>query len=149
MSIRIGMLLRKAVDPIKAVLKETNGFMLFDGIVSKSERETRSGFTWTTLELKETHGKKGASFEMKAKNEFLVAHKNGKLAAMAPDIITAVKHDGRCVSAEKAKKGDKLVVLGIPAPLKWRSEKGLRLWLEVLQRSGINERYTPIERLAS
>lgn len=150
MSIRVGMLLRKAVDPIKAILKETDGFMLFDGIVSKSEQETRNGFTWTTLKLKETHGKKRALFEMKAKNEFLVAYKDGKLAAMAPDIITAVKHDdGRCVSAEKVKKGDKLVVLGIPAPSKWRSEKGLRLWQEALQRSGINERYTPIERLAS
>jgi DUF917 family protein len=150
MSIRIGMLLRKAVDPIKAVLKETNGFVLFDGTVVKSEQETRSGFTWTTLKLKETHGKKRSSFEVRAKNEFLVAHKDDKLAARAPDIVTAVRRDnGRCISAEKAKKGDKLAVLGIPAPLKWRSEKGLRLWQEVLQRSGINERYTPIERLVS
>jgi len=150
MSIRVGTLLRKAVDPIKAVLKETNGFLLFDGIVAKSEQETRSGFTWTTLKLKGTHGKKRSSFELKAKNEFLVARKDGKLAAIAPDIITAVKHeDGKCISAEKVKKGDKLAVIGIPAPSKWRSEKGLKLWQEVLQRSGINERYTPIERLVN
>jgi len=150
MSIRVGMLLRKAVDPIKAVLKETNGFLLFDGIVAKSERETRSGFTWTTLKLKGMHGKKRSSFEMKAKNEFLIACKDGKLVAIAPDIITAVNHENcKCISAEKAKKGDKLAVIGIPAPSKWRSEKGLKLWQEVLQRSGINECYTPIERLVN
>jgi DUF917 family protein len=150
MSIRVGMLLRKAVDPVKAVLKETHGFVLFDGVVLKSEQETRAGFTWTALKLSETHGKKKSSFEMKAKNEFLVAYKDGKLAARAPDIITAVRRDdGRCVSADKAKKSDKLVILGIPAPSKWRSEKGLKLWQEVLQRSGISEPYTPIERLAS
>ena len=36
---RIGMLLRKAVDPIRAVLKETNGFRLFEGVVDKIERD--------------------------------------------------------------------------------------------------------------
>ncbi len=44
-SIRIGMLLRKAVDPLKAVLRETNGFSLFEGVVSSVERETKEGFT--------------------------------------------------------------------------------------------------------
>ncbi len=38
-SMRIGMLLRKAVDPIRAVLKETNGFRLFEGVVDKIERD--------------------------------------------------------------------------------------------------------------
>jgi len=40
-SMRIGMLLRKAVDPLRAVLRETNGFSLFEGAVSSVEHETR------------------------------------------------------------------------------------------------------------
>ncbi len=148
MAIRIGALLRKAVDPLGAILKETNGFLLFEGIVAAAERETRSGFTWTTLKLNGTRETKKSSFELKAKNEFLIAHKDGKLAAIAPDIITAVNlENGRCITAEKVKKGDKLAVIGISAPSKWRSRKGLELWQEVMQRSGIAERYTAIEQL--
>jgi len=148
-SIRIGTLLRKALDPLGAILKETRGFLLFEGTVAKAEHETKSGFTWTTLGLDGTNESKNSSFELKAKNEFLMAHKNGKLVAIAPDIITTVNPEtARCIPAEKVKKSDKLTVIGIPAPPKWRSKKGLKLWKEVMRRSGITENYVPIERLA-
>jgi DUF917 family protein len=58
-------------------------------------------------------------------------------------------HNCKCVQAEKAKKGDKLVVIGIPAPARWRSKEGLELWQEVMQESGIKERYVPIEHLVT
>jgi hypothetical protein len=148
MAMRIGMLLRKAVDPIGAVLKESGGFKLFEGIARKVERETRGGFTWTTVTLGGVHEAKGSRFTFRAKNEILVAHKDGKLSAVAPDIITAVHPEtGKCITAEKIRKGDKLLVIGISAPEKWRTEKGLELWRDVLQRSDIKERYVAIERL--
>jgi len=147
-SMRIGMLLRKAVDPIGAVLKETSGFRFFEGIVNEVERETKEGFTWTTATLRGVYENKGSRFAFKAKNEILVAHKDRKLSAVAPDIITAVHPEtGKCITAEKIRKGDKLVVLGISAPEKWRTKKGLRLWRDVLQRSNIRERYVAIEKL--
>jgi DUF917 family protein len=144
-SIRIGTLLRKALDPLRAILKETKGFLLFEGTVAEAEHETKSGFTWTTLELDGANEDRNSSFKLKAKNEFLIAHKDGKLAAIAPDIITTVNAEtGRCSSAERVKKGDKLAVIGIPAPSKWRRQKGLRLWKEVMQKSGITENYAPL-----
>lgn len=147
-SMRIGMLLRKAVDPIGATLKETSGFKLFEGIVNVVERETREGFTWTTATLRGVLESKGSKFAFKAKNEILVAHKDGKLSAVAPDIITAVHPEtSKCITAEKIKKEDKLVLIGISAPEKWRTKKGLQLWREVLQRSNIKERYAAIEKL--
>jgi len=149
-SIRIGMLLRKAVDPLKAILKETQGLLLFEGNVSKVERETKGGFTWTTLEITGVHDCKGSMLELKAKNEFLIAQIDRKPVAIAPDIITAVRTDTcACVSAEKIKKNDKLTVIGIPAPAKWRSPKGLELWKNVMQESGIKEDYIPIEKLVT
>jgi hypothetical protein len=147
-AMRIGTLLRKAVDPVGAVLKETEGFKLFEGKVKKVERETREGFTWTTATLNGVHENKGSKFVFKAKNEILVAYKDGKLSAVAPDIITAVHPEtGKCVTAEKISKGDKLVMLGIPAPQKWRNRKGLELWRDILLRSNIRERYVAIENL--
>ncbi len=147
-SIRIGMLLRKAVDPLKAVVRETNGFSLFEGVVTSVERETKQGFTWTKLKMDGVQDNAGSKLELKAKNEFLIAYKDGKLAAIAPDIITTVNPETcKCTPAEKIMEGNKLVVLGIPAPQKWRNPKGLELWREVMQKSGMNESYVPIEKL--
>lgn len=147
-SIRIGMILRKTVEPIKAVLKETGGFKLFEGEVDKIERRTEAGFTWTRTTLKGTREYQGSMFEFRAKNEVLVAYKNDKLVAIAPDVIVPVHPEtGKCVTAEKIKKGEKLVILGIPAPKKWRTQKGLELWRDVLERSAVKEAYIPIEKL--
>ena len=150
MCMRIGKLLRTAVEPIIAVLKENNGFKLFEGVVERAERKTEGGFTFIAIKLCGTREYEGISFEFKAKNEVLVAYKDGRLAAIAPDIITPVHPEtGKCITAEKIEKGDKLAVLGLPAPQKWRTKKGLELWKDVLQRSKILEEYIPIEKLAS
>ncbi len=149
-SIRIGTLLRKTVEPIRAVLKETGGFKLFEGNVEKIERKTEAGFTWTRITLEGIHEYKGSEFEFRAKNEVLVAYKDNKLVAIAPDIIVPVHPEtGKCVTAEKIKKDEKLVVLGIPAPQKWRTPRGLELWKDVLERSAIKGTYIPIEELPS
>ena len=149
MCMRIGRLLRTAVEPTKAVLKEKNGFKLFEGIVKHVEQKTESGFTFIDVKLRGTHEYEGVSFEFKAKNEVLVAYKNGKLVAIAPDIITPVHPEtGKCITAEKIEKDDNLAVLGLLAPQKWRTRKGLELWKDVLQRSNIGEEYAPIEKLA-
>ena len=146
---RIGALLRKTVDPVKAVLKETGGFKLFEGFVDYAERETEAGFTFVNVKLRGKHKCADSILEFKAKNEVLVAYRDEKLAAIAPDIITPVNPEtGKCITAEKIEKGSKLAVLGLPAPQKWRTSKGLGLWKDVLQRSKILEDYVPIERLA-
>jgi len=147
-SVKIGTVLRKAKNPIKAVIKEVGGFKLFEGIVSSVKRETMAGFTWTEATLNGLRENEGSKLKFKAKNEVLVAYKNEKLIALAPDIITPVHPEtGKCITAEKIKESDKLVVLGISAPKKWRTRKGLELWKDVLQRSGVEETYVPIEQL--
>ena len=147
-SMQIGKLLRKTVDPVKAVLKETGGFKLLEGIVDCAQQETEAGFTFVNIKLRGAGECAGSMFEFKAKNEVLVAYKDGKLAAIAPDIITPVHPEtGKCITAEKIEKGDKLTILGLPAPQKWRTSKGLELWKDVLQRSNILEEYVPIEQL--
>lgn len=148
-SIRIGMVLRKAVDPLKAILKETNGIRLFEGTVTDVKSETKDGFTWTTLKIDSAHGSSESKLEMRAKNELLVAYKDGQLVAVAPDVITTLSYETcKYAPAEKVLEGNRLAIIGIPAPPQWRSPEGLRLWEGVLRRSGINEKYVPIEKLA-
>lgn len=147
-SIRIGELLGKAVNPIRGVVREAGAFKLFEGKVCKVEKRTRRGFTWITIVFDGTESDKGARFELKAKNEVLCAYRNGKLVAVAPDIVTPVHPEtGKCITAEKIEEEQKLVVLGFVAPRKWRTKGGLDLWKDVLQRSGVQEEYTPIERM--
>jgi DUF917 family protein len=147
-SMRVGKLLRTTAEPIEAVLKETLGFRIFEGIVERTETKTEAGFTFVDVKLVGTRSSEGSTLEFRAKNEILVAYKDGKPAAFAPDIITPVHPEtGRCVTAEKIRKGDKLVLLGLPAPQKWRTHRGLELWMDVLQRSNIFEPYVPIENL--
>jgi DUF917 family protein len=147
-SMQIGKLLRKSVEPIKSVLKETGGLKLFEGIVDNVERKTEGGFTFIEVKLHGTHEYNGSIFEFKAKNEVLAAYKDGTLAAIAPDIITPIHPEtGKCITAEKIEKDDKLAVLGLPAPQKWRKNSGLKLWKDVLKRSNVLDEYTPIEQL--
>lgn len=148
-SIRMGMLLRKAVDPLRAILRENSGFSLFEGVVTDLKNETKDAFTWTTLEMTGTHSHEGSELKMKSKNGFLIAYKDRKPVAMAPDIITVVNSETcKTVPAENTVEGNKLVILGIPAPPQWRTRQGLHVWEEVMRRSDINEQYMPIEKLA-
>lgn len=147
-SMKIGRLLRKGADPIDAILKETEGFKLFEGVADYAERETKAGFTFVDIRLKGVHRYAKSVFEFKAKNEVLIAYRDKKLVAIAPDIITPVYFEtGKCITAEKIERGDKLAVLGLPAPQKWRTYRGLQLWKDVLERSKISEDYVPIEQL--
>lgn len=148
-SIRIGEVLRQAADPIQAVIQETGAFKLFEGTVSDVKKETGRGFTWITITLEGTGTDGGSRFELEVKNEVLAAYRDRKLVAIAPDIVTPIHPEsGKCITAEKIKKSDRLIILGFPAPEKWRKGEGLELWRDVLQRSDINEKYVPIEQLS-
>lgn len=145
-SMQIGKLLRTAADPLKAILEETEGLALFNGLVDSVERKTDSGFTFVNITIQGTRQCLGSTMELKVKNEVLAAYQDGRLVARAPDIITPLRSETyRCVTAERIEKGDELIVLGIPAPLKWRRLRGLELWKGVLRRAGIEDAYVPLE----
>lgn len=148
-SMRVGNLLRRTANPIGAVLEETGGIRLFEGSVDYVNRKTRSGFTFVDVKIHGTGRDSGKLFELRAKNEVLVAYKDGKVVALAPDIITPV-HSGKgnCVTAEKINEGNKITVLGLPAPQKWKTPRGLKLWKDVLRQTGIMEIYMSIEQLS-
>ncbi|MCW4052659.1 MAG: DUF917 domain-containing protein [Candidatus Bathyarchaeota archaeon] len=148
-SIRIGELLRKSEKPIETLLEETGGLKLFEGAVIFVERKTESGFTSIDIEIKGMYQYDGSTLKLKVKNEVLVAYRDGSLAAMAPDIITPLHFKtGKCITAERIKEGDHLLVLGLLAPQKWKTSEGLELWKDVLERAGVMESYVAIERLA-
>ena len=147
-SIKIGEFLRTSENPLETVLTETGGYKLFVGRVVKVSKKTEGGFTWIDIYMKGRNEFDGSTFIFRAKNEALIAYRDGKLACIAPDIITPVDlQTGKCISAEGLYERRELAIIGIKAPEKWLTEKGLELWREVLQSSGITEDYVPIENL--
>ena len=53
------------------------------------------------------------------------------------------------LTAEKIRESQRLILLGFPAPKKWRTRIGLELWKDVLERSDVTEAYVPIEQLTA
>lgn len=148
-AMQVGKLLRTAPQPVDALLTETGGLRLFDGVVESVSQRTESGFTFVGITLRGIHRWAGSTLKLKAKNEVLAGYRDTKLVALAPDIITPLQvTTGRCVTAEQIAIGDALVVVGIPAPVEWRRPAGLRLWEDVLRRAGIQETYVPMAKLA-
>jgi len=147
-AVHIGKILHESSNPIDAILTELKGFKIFEGTVTKVERKTSEGFTWTRIIVNGEKAYKGKILELKAKNEILAAYINEKLAAIAPDIITPIDtKTGKCITAEKIAEKHSLTVIGLRAPEKWRTEKGLKLWQEVLEKAEIHEKYVPIEHI--
>ena len=147
---RLGELLRKAADPIDACLQATQGFRLFDGIVNAVKQKTTARFTFADIQMQGTLKDSGNSLALRAKNEVLAAYKNRKLIGLAPDIITPVNsRTGKCITAEQIEENDELTVIGISAPPKWRTSRGLGLWEDVLRRAEIVDAYVLIEQLAT
>jgi DUF917 family protein len=148
-AMRIGRRLRLSPNPIEATVEETGAIKLFEGTVDDVHRETRSGFTLVDVEIRGADRDAGKKLLLKAKNEVLAAYEDGRILALAPDIITPVdSRTGRCITAEGVEKKDDVVVLGLPAPRKWMSPRGLALWRDTLQRAGITETYSPVANLA-
>jgi DUF917 family protein len=116
--------------------------------VQNVERVTTAGFTFINVKLLGDREFAGNTFELRAKNEVLVAYENGRLAAIAPDIITPVHPEkGTCITAERIEKGDRLAILGLPSPERWKERKGLELWRDVMTEAGVNEEYVSLDSL--
>ena len=93
-SIRIGRAAREAVeagrDPVAAVVAAGDGFLLFRGIVKRSESRGEQGFGWTEAYLAGTGAFAGSEYKIYNKNENMVAWRDGKLSAAAPDLISPI-----------------------------------------------------------
>lgn len=92
--IKFGGAARQAVaagkDPVQAVIDAGDGFLLFKGKVTRSDSKGERGFGWTDAYLQGTGEFAGSEYHIYNKNENMVAWRDGKLDAAAPDIINAL-----------------------------------------------------------
>lgn len=152
--IRIGRAAREAAeagrDPVEAVARAGDGYVLFRGTVQRADSRGEQGFGWTDAYLDGTGAFAGSQYRIFNKNENMVAWRDGRLDAAAPDLICpldpksgwAMKSSGVIGSFPI---GASLAIVGFPNHAIWRTPKAIEMLGP--RHFGFDEDYRPIEAL--
>ncbi len=137
-------------DPIAALLDVSNGYKLFQGIVTKSDERGDRGFNWVDVEIEGINEYAGHTYKVFVKNENIVAWLDDEVDVISPDYIYNLNPEtGESTTGGGGVGGYPLdvevVMVGVPAPEQWRSEKGIELIGP--RHFGFDFEYTPIEKL--
>jgi DUF917 family protein len=152
--IKLGQAAREAVaagrDPVEAVVKAGDGYLLFQGTVQKADSRGEQGFGWTEAYLDGVGTFAGSRYKIFNKNENMIAWRDDKLDAAAPDLICpldpktgwAMKSSGVIGSFPI---GATLAIVGFPNHAIWRTPKAIEMLGP--RHFGFDEEYRPIEAL--
>jgi len=135
------------VDSLLRFLKSTPHYsacgILCTGKVMHVERETRGGFAFGLAKIQ---GNDGNEYRIDFQNEYLNLVQDGRLLAMAPDLVSIVDAESAMpISTEALRFGQRVSVVGTSAPELLRSEKALENCGP--KRFDIGDLYTPIEKI--
>ena len=151
---RVGRAAREALerkeDPVAAVAKAAEGVVLFRGIVRESDSRLVEGFGRTDALIDGIGPYRGSEYRIFNKNENMVAWRDGRLDAAAPDLIAALDpqtgwaiRGGEILGSFVV--GQEIVIVGFPGPARWRTPKGIEMIGP--QHFGFTDEYVPIEKL--
>jgi DUF917 family protein len=147
----VGISLRLALeagkDPLAAVLDVVGGKELLRGTVDRFDSETVGSYKFGTLEVRGKEGDLGHTARVKSMNENMIAWKDDRLAAVAPDRICFLTPDGRPVTNADIAPGDELAIFAIEAQSPWKSKKTRGLFASTLAAMGYEGPYIPIRNL--
>jgi DUF917 family protein len=137
-------------DPIAALLDVSNGYKLFQGIVTKSDERGDRGFNWVDVEIEGINEYAGHTYKVFVKNENIVAWLDDEVDVISPDYIYNLNPEtGESTTGGGGVGGYPLdvevVMVGVPAPEQWRSEKGIELIGP--RHFGFDFEYTSIKKL--
>ncbi|MCK4681488.1 DUF917 domain-containing protein [Candidatus Bipolaricaulota bacterium] len=133
-------------DPVREIIKELDGWLLFEGEVSKKECEDKEGYYWGTHTITGRDDFKQAEFKIWFKNENHVSWLNGKPYVASPDMLIVVNREtGEPLANFDIAEGQHVAVIGLRAVGQFRSRKGI----DILgpRHFGYEIDYTPIETL--
>lgn len=150
-SLAIGRALREACekgeDPSDAALAVTNGWRLFEGVISAKEWEDRDGYMFGTTHIRGTGAYAGQTLDVWFKNENHVSWLNGQPWVCSPDILSLVyKDSGIGTTNTLIKEGDEVVAVGMKGLEGFRTEFGLNE-ASGPRYFGFDIDYVPIEEL--
>jgi DUF917 family protein len=133
MCLEIGRIARKAKERNEIyaydVAKEFDGYVIFEGTVTKTDWEDKDGFTFGNTYIKGEGKYEGEEMKIWYQNENIISWKNGEVFITVPDSINIVNADENMPLLNPyAKEGMKVVVFVLKAFDEWRSPKGLEVF---------------------
>jgi uncharacterized protein len=146
---KIGKLYREAVEKnVRAsdyIVQKYGGTFLFRGEVKHFHYETQEGFTIGEIELSGEGEYEWQTYRIWLKNENIISWRNGAVDVTVPDLICLFddKLNTPCLNPY-IQVGQKLSVIGLPAPAEWRLPKGLELFGP--KHFGFEIEYVPLEK---
>jgi len=121
--------LDQAQDPIQSIIKVSDGYKLFHGIVKKSEVINQGGYSEGSIDIDGLDLFKNDSFRLWFKNEHLISWKNNKPFVTCPDLLSVMDPaQGMAVSNPDCKEGSEVYVLGWKSDSIWRTQRGIDLF---------------------
>ena len=152
-AMRVGRTVREAReqgrDPIAALIEATDGYLLFQGIVTKSDQRGDRGFSWTDAELTGVGPFEGHTYQGFVKNENIVSWLDGEVDVTSPDYIYNLSPEtGEAVTGGGLggyPMGMEVAMVGVAGHPLWLTPEGI----EVIgpRHFGFDFDYTPIAEL--
>ncbi|MFP3203026.1 MAG: DUF917 domain-containing protein [Sulfolobus sp.] len=125
LSIEIGELLNE--HKLDEVLDKLHGVILFKGKIVDVWKGLDKGFNKGYVLIEGLDEYKNMNLRVHFQNEFIVAIINESVAASAPDIISLLDlFSLKPITTDRVKYGQKVIVVGIPAHEKLKTEKALK-----------------------
>lgn len=115
-------------DPVDAVADRLGGARLFDGKVIDVARATTGGFAKLEARIEGTGDDRGATLVIRSQNEHLLAMRDGRVIASAPDLIMILESEsGESVTTELLRYGFRVAIVAAPCDERWRTPEGIAL----------------------
>ncbi|KYH39492.1 MAG: hypothetical protein AYL31_009560 [Candidatus Bathyarchaeota archaeon B26-1] len=131
-------------DPVREAVEFKGGWLLFKGVVSGKNWESREGYMYGTTLIKGMEEFRGEEAKIWFKNENHILWIDGEPKVTSPDLIEVVDLEtAEPITNTDLKAGDRVAVIGVKCVEIFRTEKGL----EVLgpKHFGFDIEYIPIE----
>jgi len=139
--------LEKGEDPVDAIVDVTEGWRLFEGVVTGKDWEDRDGYMFGTTHIAGTGDYEGQTLDVWFKNENHVSWLNGEPWICSPDIVALVRtHSGQGITNADIKESDEITAVGIKGLEAFRTEFGLNECTGP-RYFGFDIDYRPIEEL--
>lgn len=129
-------------DPLGTVLEVTGGVPLIRGKIAGFQTETDGSYTFGNLKVKGVGPDAGSLAAVRSMNENMIAWRDGKLMAVAPDRICYLKPDGQPVTNADVVVGDPIDVFVIAAQRQWHNPTALSAFSDTLRAMGFTGPYT-------
>lgn len=148
LAMKVGSLLKRVkeenLEITELLVKEVNAYILGMGVVKEKTLETKGGFDFGKVIVETKEGDLNVYF----KNENIIAELNGKILAIAPDLICWASIDGTPLTNVDVEKGMRVAVFGLKAHEKLRTPKALTLFEHLYNEVGFkNIKYKPLEEI--